>query len=294
MKLIEEGTTILQAGPGIADLSESEYRAIGRLNPSSLAAGLMSNLEIDPLMIRRAYEQPDQKRTAATQDRMDRGTLAHLMILQPELVESKVAVWGGALRAGSEWNDFCLANDGKLLIREEDFREVRAAAEQALTVPRVRQMCAGIKVEVALFGEENGVFTKGRVDGLRRDELSVILDLKTTEAGIDSHSVKRTIRDFHYREKMAMYRRMFCQATGTDSDTVQCYNIFVKLPPPVSIRIVKFSTGALEWGEWRMLAALERVRECIQSGVWPIHVGEDVADVATWEQPEEEEVAIEY
>jgi hypothetical protein len=293
MRLIED-VMVNKMSRGTLALPEATYREIGRLNPSSLAAGLMSNMEVDPLMIRLAYESGDIKRTAAVQDQLDRGTLAHLFILQPELVESRVAVWDGDRRSGKGWDEFINANIGKLLIREEDFREVQYAAQQALSVPRVRQMLTGIEVEVSLLGEEDGIKTKGRVDGLRRGELPLILDLKTTKAGIDSNSVKRTIRDFHYREKMAMYRRMFCQATNTEPDLVQCCNIFLKLPPPVSIRIVKFSTGALEFGEFRMLKAIESVRACIETGQWPIFVGDDVADVDQWELPDEEEVDIEY
>lgn len=294
MKLIEDVMNPRdKRPPGIAAYEpEIQYREINRLNPSAIAAGLMSGFEVDPLLIRMAYEVDDMKRTAAQQDRMDRGTLAHLMILQPELVASKVAVWSGR-RAGVEWDEFVNANEGKLLIRDEDFREVESAAQQALNVPRVRQLCSGLNVEAALFGEEDGVYTKGRVDGLRYGEMPVIIDLKTTEAGIDSHSVQRTIRDFRYREKMAMYRRMFCQATGADKELVKCFNIFIKLPPPVSIRIVQFTTGALEFGEIRMRKAIDRVRECIRTSSWPVFVADDMADVAEWELPEEE-VEIEY
>jgi hypothetical protein len=102
-----------------------------------------------------------------------------------------------------------------------------------------------------------------------------------------------TIRSFHYREKMAMYRRMYCQATGTDADLVQCYNVFVKLPPPAAIRIVKFTSGALEWGEWRIGKAIDRVRECIAAKHWPTFVADDICDVDPWDCPEEE-IEIDY
>lgn len=294
MRIIEDVTNPNgKRATGVETIPEDVYRSANRLNPSSLAAGLMTNGEVDPSSIRRAYEHGDFKRTAAQQDRLDRGTLAHLMILQPELVASRVAVWNGDRRAGKEWDEFINANEGKLLIRAEDYREVKMACDQALSVPRVRQMCGGVDVEVAIYGEEAGLFTKGRVDALRLGELPAILDLKTTEAGIDWLSVQRTIRDFHYREKMAMYRRMASQATSIDAESFACFNIFVKLPPPVSVRIVKFTSGALEFGWMRMEKAIERVRACIAANDWPVFVAEDMADVAAWEIPEEE-VEVEY
>src|SRR3990167_10763403 len=239
--------------PGVP---EDQYRALPGLNPSSIAAGLMANNEVDPVLIKRAYEGLPPRRTQAQQDRLDRGTLCHLMVLQPELVADRVAVWHGDRRAGHEWDEFVNANAGKLLMRSEDHQEIVTASEQALNTPRFRSIFGGCKVEVSLSGTHGEVLTKGRVDACKAGDMHVIADLKTTEAGIDQRSVMNTIRSFHYREKMAMYRRMYCQATGTPTDLVQCFNVFVKLPPPCAIRIIKFTTAALEWGEWRIGQAI--------------------------------------
>lgn len=281
--------------PGVSyGIDDRVYRADCRMNPSSLAPGLLSNGEIDPAAIRLAFEGGDRDRTPAAQDRMNRGTLAHLAILQPELIASRVAVWTGGRRASAEWDAFNAENEGKLIIKREDYAETISATDRIIEVPRIRGLLAGIKPEVSIYAEEgtgpNTIYCMGRVDAIKTnpDGITHIFDLKTTEAGIDWYSVQRTIREFRYREKMALYRRWYCSATNSDPELVQCHLIFVRLKAPVAIQIVRMSTLSMEFGEYMMGRALDSVRHCIRSGVWPVFVGEQIADVADWELPKEE------
>lgn len=279
---------------GIKHMSEDEYRANPGLNPSSIAAGIMSDGDVDPVLIKREYEGVPRKTAAAQQDRMDRGTLGHLAILQPELVDHRVAVWRGDRRAGNVWDKFVNDSGSRLMIRQDDYDEVMRAAEACLAVSQVREIFSGCTVETAFFGESEGMATRGRVDAFKSGDIHVIADLKFTEAGIDHKSVMNTIRQFKYREKMAMYRRLYCQATGVEPELVKCFNVFVRLPPPAAVRIMKFTTGALEFGEYRIDKALKRVRECIETGNWPTFVADDLADAELWETPDEEVIEIDY
>ena len=89
---------------------------------------------------------------------------------------------------------------------------------------------------------------------------------------------------------------MYCQANANaveDAESVLCFNVFLKLPPPCAIRIVKFSSAALELGEWRINRAVQRVRACIESKTWPTFVADDICDVDPWEGTDEEEIEIE-
>lgn len=289
-----------QRPPGIEyGIPDKQYRGGCRMNPSSLSAGLMSANEVDPAAIRLAFESGDPDRAQAAQDRMDRGTLAHLAILQPELVRERVAVWTGAKRAGGDWDKFQADNPDKLIIRRDDYDEVMHAANRVLELPELRAMLAGAQTEVSLYAEDgtgaDTVYCMGRVDAIvNKDCVTIIPDLKTTDAGIDHKSVEWTIRDLKYREKMAMYRRMYLDITGDDPELVQCHLLFVRMKQPIAVRLVKISTGALEYGEWRMKQAIDAVRTCIKSGNWPVYMVRDVVDVAEWELPDEEKMEPEY
>lgn len=284
------------------EMDDATYRGCGRLNTSSITAGMLPGNEIDVVSIRDAFEgNIETSRAKSSQDRMDRGTLAHLALMQPELISQRVAVWSGGRRAGKVWDEFSEWNYNKIIIPQDEFGSVMAAVSQIKETQRVRELFSGADVEVSLFSEEqvgsDVIYCCGRADAIKRDgDITYILDFKTTETGIDSRSVNRTICDFKYREKMACYRRWYCQVTGEDSDSVQCILVFGRITYPYGVRIMKITTLALDWGEWKLKEAINAVAPCIKSRSWPIFSISDVSNVNQWELPAEErmEDEIEY
>lgn len=271
----------------VVNMPRGKYRRNPGLNPSSLAAGLMTGGEIDPRAIRDAYEQVKTSRAAAAQDRMDRGTLAHLALLQPERLASDVAVWNGATRRGGAWDTFEAENVGKLIVRIDDYESVMAAVNQMRSQPIVADLLVDAEPEVAMFvGVESHGLTlqcRGQVDIVRRSDMKRIVDIKTTEAGIDQRSCERTIRDLYYREKMALYRKWIADLDGSDPEEWQCWNLFLSLGDRIGVRAMKFTTGALEFGEERMKHAIAETARCLASGRWPMFAKYDDMDVTLWE-----------
>lgn len=265
----------------IQNMPEVVYHSIGRMNASSLASGLVDHNEIDPSRVKYEFELAPVPRTNAAQDRLDRGTLAHLFMLQPERLAEGVAIWHGDRRHGGEWSMFCDQNHGKLIVTSDDYNAVADACREFRAVPMVSQLLTEIDVEVAVFSNEDGIYTKNRLDAVKRGERCVIIDLKTTEAGISQKSVERTIRDHHYREKMAFYKRCYQRESGREVEA--CYNIFLLMTKPYSVRVEKFSEHALEWGQRRMLDCLDEVRRCLIFNRWPVMVKEGIVLVQEWE-----------
>ncbi len=281
----------------VVNMPRGMYRHRPGLNPSSLAAGLMDGGEVDPRAIRDAYEGVDKTRSAAAQDRMDRGTLAHLALLQPERLASDVAVWSGDTRRGAVWDAFQAENVGKLIIRSDDYASVMETVNAMRSQPIVSALLCDIVPEVAMFTriESHGLTLQGRgqVDAVNFAD-KVIVDIKTTEAGIDQRSCERTIRDMHYREKMAFYRNALAGLTGTDPEQWRCWNLFLSLGDRVGIRAMKFATDAMEFGTYRMNAAIDATASCLATGKWPMFAKSDIMSVAPWEMPDESEVDIDY
>lgn len=278
------------------------YSAIPAINPSSLAKGVRPD-GIDPLAIRNAYE----KKFGKSSDAMDRGTLAHMILLQPERLDVDVAIWpDDATRRGKVWDEFQAANFGKLIIRQKDHDFVSAVMRRWEGNPRLKRLVEGLSPETAVFTHEEvwipnqitrdmvmlRVACKGQIDAIDVKN-RVIVDIKTTEAGIDKRSVHNTIRNFHYREKMSLYRRWAAKETQTEPQDWVCYNLFLSLGEDPGMHIAEFDLDALAWGEDQMLKALQRLIVCIDRSEWPVPIAESVVGVEMWEV-QEEEVEIEY
>lgn len=295
---------ILRKGPtGLSgNFPRESYSAVQAINPSSLAKGLRPD-GIDPLAIKNAYE----KKFGKSSDSMDRGTLAHMILLQPERLDVDVAIWGDdATRRGKAWDEFQAANAGKLIIRQKDYDFVTAVMRRWEGNPRLKKLVEGLSPETAVFTHEDvwipnqitrdmlkiRVACKGQIDAISVQR-KLIVDIKTTEAGIDRRSVHKTIRDFCYREKMAMYRRWAARETGSEPSDWVCYNLFLSLGSDPGMHIAEIDNDALEWGQERMLSSLRSVITCIDRNDWPVPIAESTVGVEMWEI-EEEEVEIEY
>lgn len=288
LKSINDITSTTVKSGIVKDMPREVYNGVRRMNPSSLASGLVDHVEVDPNSIKFAFESPDRERAAAARDRMDRGTLAHLFLLQPERIATDVAIWTGGTRKSAAWDKFEADNGGRLILKEEDYNAVALACKEFRNVKAVANLLTDLDAEVAMFSSEfgGGIFTKGLVDAVTRGSVCNIIDIKTTEAGISYKQVERTIRDFNYREKMAAYKRWYQRESGRE--VVGCYDLFLSMVPPYAVRLVKISEMALEWGEERIVTALDAVNRCLTDDAWPMFVRDDVAIVSEWEKNDEE------
>lgn len=266
----------------VRDMPREEYFGLRRMNASCLVTGLLGSQDIDPAMIKETFEQSRPAPSQSLADSFDRGTLAHLILLQPEMIAGRIAVWEGGDRRGQEWEDFKAANDGRLIMKAADVRAVQYACREFRQVDAVNTLLVPCDVEVAVFAKEGAIHCMGMIDAVTKSGRCVILDPKTTSKGIDADSVRYAIKDFHYRERLGIYRRWYQMATGREVEAV--YLIFLSLPPNrIGIRLVKLTTAALEWGEARMLAALAAVEECLANEKWPTFFANGIADVSPFE-----------
>lgn len=263
-------------------MQRSEYAAINAMNSSSLKSGLIGTNEVDPVLIRAAYEGTQSEPTSSLQDSFDRGTLAHIILLEPEKLVDAVAVWSGERRAGSEWKEFSEKNAGKLIMRAADVREVQAACRVVRSIQPVNELLRRKReTELAVFGRVSRTHCKGLVDSVTIDGGPVtIIDLKTTSKPLDEASILRVIRSLCYREQLGLYAQLYEQATSQPVEKV--FLLFVSLETG-GARLVRLTTSALQFGFARMVAAIESVERCIDAKEWPTFFAESICDVASWE-----------
>lgn len=268
------------------------YKGSRALNPSSLAAGLRDYLQVDVRAIYNALHGTYTEPSAQAQDRMDRGSVVHMALLQPERLGTDIAVWDGKVRRGAEWDAFESDNAGMLIMRKPDYELAMNVANEV----RYHEMCVhnlrDSKPEVAMFTTEDGVDCRGQVDAVSIKR-RVIVDIKTTDSGVSDRDCESTIRRFHYREKMALYRRWIARITESDPYSWKCFDLFISMDAASpSINLVRISEDALQWGEARMINALQCYQAAVQSNDFPIFATESCVGVWPKEMSQESEVEI--
>ena len=295
MKRIENITKKTHALGIVTNKPRIAYDNVEYLNPSSISAGFIDHVEVDPSAIKYQFETPWRGTTPAAQDRMDRGTLMHIMLLQPERLATDVARWpAGKRRACAEWTEFVASSGNKLIICQEDFDQVAAAFNVLRFNRNLTELLADLDAEVAIFSQDHGLYVKGLIDAVTRPRENPagsvtrkMIDIKTTEAGFSERAIESTIRNFHYREKMAAYRRWYMQEDPTKVN-IECYDVFINMVPPYGIRVMDFTTMAIKWGEQRIDEALDAVSECVRLNDWPVFYASNGVMVESWETEETE------
>lgn len=273
----------------IQNMPREMYDSLHRLNFSSVKEGLLGAFDVDTGMIKETYEQTRPDPTVSQQDSFDSGNLMHLIVLQPELIVDRVAVWRGGDRRGRDWETFKIEHAGKTIMKEAEVRAVQFACREFRQIPRIRELLQPCDTEVTVLVKEGPFFCKCRIDGVTRADrdLCVIVDPKTSRHGNDEHSVLTTIRKFRYREQLGIYARWLTAATGREVDAV--YLLFLSLPPQrLGAAVVKITTMALEWGANRVLDAMEQLHESIETDRWPVFCGDYISDVSSFEMDDVE------
>ena len=195
------------------------------------------------------------------------GTMAHLAVLEPQKLDTafveKPEGKEGDFRTkeGKEWK----AKMGATPILDQDeARAVRGIRDSIAANKAARELLAGTKSEVSLFGDSrNGLAIKGRVDAMKE---GVLVDVKTTSAGADANAFSRQSFALNYHVSAAWY---YYLATLNDMPPKAFYWIAVEVAPPYAVAVYEIHTQALQLGFSQMTEALELIARCEDEGNWP-------------------------
>lgn len=227
---------------------------------------------------RRLYEARYIKKTIPAKEPsavMERGTLIHLRLLEPERFSAETAlIPSDAPQRRSKvdkewWASFEETNKDKHLITADDLACINGAAESVLSKRWASKLLRGDgQPEFSIFwnDKETGLRLKVRVDWFA---LPVSTDLKTTGDAAPAKFVRRCV-DLGYHRKHAHYLAGIQAYTG-DKDPLMV-NVAVSTSPP-------FSSGAYNINDFdsRMnarLGVMERrnvlrdLAKCYDTGDW--------------------------
>lgn len=245
--------------PGIyPDIPFEDYRAIDAASSHALA----TLLDKSPAHLHGMERQP----SAA----MALGTLAHLLILEPEREADEIAVapeCDRRTKAGkADWEAFQADSDGKLIVTHEQYRVANAMRESVQRHSIARLLFAQGTAEQTLIATdpESGALCKGRLDWLPTGH-DVLVDLKTCQSAAPV-DVARDAGKYRYFQQASFYCHLWHLITGERRPFLF---VFVESAPPFDVAIYELDQDALDAGARRFRDALAIWVECQASGVWP-------------------------
>ncbi len=249
-----------QLEAGVFEMPADEYHATDAWGSTSLRQFAKGT----PREFYWKQQQPDEPT-----DAMKLGTAIHTAILEPHLLESTVAIWTGARRAGAAWDAFKAENAGKVLLTQVQGEICYAAASAITEAKSVYQFLQQGDNERSYFAQdpETGLWLKTRPDN--RGHMAgkrFLVDVKTIR-DLDGRTIIRSMADHGYGAQAAHY----CDVVSLveDEPCEDFFFLFVKNSLPVDIRFMQPDPEWVRIGRERNRAALRGLAECIQKDEWP-------------------------
>ena len=236
-----------------------EYRAHDAVNFSTLKSILKS-----PAHYQAALAE-DRKETPA----MLMGTLAHSMILEGhslrEIAAIKPAFMSLATKEGKAWK----SEFGHLpIVSTDDALSLEGMAESVRSNPHAAAMLAGCQHrETPIRATIRNVECKGLIDAAGTDGVDwVILDLKTTDDA-SPEAFARKVANYHYDMQAALYKQLLATHHQIETEPT-FYWLVVEKTAPYTCAVYD-SSDWITSGEDKLERALETLKDCRKSNLWP-------------------------
>jgi len=198
---------------------------------------------------------------------LDFGTIAHALMLEGAHIAEVLDFPDYRKDKAKEARDLARAA-GKVPILKKDYENVVLMVEagklQLSEYPDVFPTPG--TPERRITWKEDGVDCKAILDYVS-DSLKVITDYKTRNGSANPDVISRTIFSEGWDIKAAFYIRA---VKSIDSNVDPAfYYVCQETYPPYALSVNSLAPDALMIGEKKVMYALEKWRECMESGVWP-------------------------
>ena len=244
------------------ELSCSDYEAIPAIRQSHLKL-----MGICP----KAYKwSVDEMLADEPTAAMNFGTAVHWRVLQPERYLAQVAVKPDVDRrtkvGKAEYEEFLLANPGKVIITAEEAETCQAIARELETLTAAKKFLRPAEYELTLVwrDRETGIYCKARLD-CYQEHTGVVTDLKTTVSAL-YHRFSKSIFDYGYHQQGAWYlsglRRLGLPAK-------HFLLLACEKEPPYLNALYRLDDEVLEMARLQNEANLKKVAACQATGQWP-------------------------
>ncbi len=209
------------------------------------------------------------------------GTAIHCAILEPDEFDKRYAMQNidfGAKNKGEgykRWNEFKSLHTDKIVLGLEDSRRINDTRKAMGKHRGLKQILSSGNSEVTAINEWDPKLTlKARTDFLGKD--GILWDVKTTSDPLDDYSLMRTVHKFGYHFQAAHHMTCFRDFTPVNGFGW----IFVSTAyPAVHIVTKRAPENLLEQGFRDHGIAIDRLKECMDTGEWPSDFDDDITEL---------------
>lgn len=189
---------------------------------------------------------------------MEKGSLIHKLILEPDKVDIELAIWKGKVRRGKEWDEFQAANNGKMIIKESDYYEAKHIADRVLGNETVMPLLNQItQTEFYFkFDYDDEIIVHGFKDGAGDD---IVMDLKTG-SDVSPRKFRRSIIDLGYHVQGALY---------TWENREPYYILGVETTAPYNVQMFRLDEEFIEAGRNYVTHLINTFKEWVADGQKP-------------------------
>lgn len=159
---------------------------------------------------------------------------------------------------------------GGVLLLPDEYAVVGAMADQLASHRLAMRLLSEGQPEVSAFApdEETGVLRRSRFDWLGAN---ILTDYKTAVSSEPSAFV-RAAANYGYHSQHAWYLDL----AGDLGHPAQAFAFIVQeKEPPYVVTVIELPTDLVDVGRVRNRIALQRYRDCVESGHWPGYVSDD-------------------
>jgi hypothetical protein len=234
------------------------------LNAGPISCSMLKRFAVNPYAWRWT---PETQQTAA----MRKGSLFDAALTDPDRITDLVAISPFDNFRTKEAQQWKVEKEeaGITICNEDELVHALEAANLVRLHPVAGKiLSAGCEFQVAVFGEIADIPAKALLDILPKSNSEwgdSIIDYKTTSAGLDDESIRRTIGQYKYHWQAAYYRTLF-----NSISTGQCCDRFVFIFQDVTtleVRVVELHSDALALGVRAVGEAVKEYVKCAHNGI---------------------------
>lgn len=270
--------------PGVYDIPADLYHA------DPVDGGSLSSSGARLILKSPARFRHEQKHPSGTTKAFDIGHAAHMLVLGagPELVQVPPDEWRTKI---VKEQVAAIRAKGKVPLRPTDFTAVHAMAAAIRQHPLASVLFdpdGGIPEQVLVWRDDaTGVWRRAMLDWRRG---RIIVDYKTTTDAAPAAFAK-SVATFGYHQQDSYYRDGVT-ALGIADDPAFLFVVQEK-EPPYLVAVYDLDDEALRIGRDRNRRALERYRDCTESGIWPGYsAGIETIALPRWVERQHEETSV--
>jgi hypothetical protein len=239
------------------DVPETDYHA----DRDSLSVTGAKLLLKAPALFRHRQDNPEEHK-----DHFDVGHAAHELVLG---IGAGIAIIPATSRAKADQEAHKAAKEaayaeGKTPVTQEQYDAVQAMADKISEHETAMRLLSEGRPEVSAYAldEPTGVMRRCRFDWLGT---GILTDLKTTRSA-EPWSFAGDVAKYGYHQQAAWYLDL-ARDLGHPAEAFAF--IVVEKEAPHLVEVYDLDAAALDRGRELNRRALERFRDCRESGIWP-------------------------